>query len=107
MRVFVKLGVSLAIVVAAGAAFAPPLFAHGQLDGYARDAAQKGAAVLLNQGPAAAEALATEAASQHSGVHIDGVTVNGQSVFVTLSETVKTYVHDYRVTATEGSTLGE
>ena len=107
MRVFVKLGVSLALVVAAGAAFAPPLFAHGQLDGYARDAAQKGAAVLLNQGQDAAVMLATQAADQHPGVHLDKVWVDGQSVFVMLSETVKTYVHDYLVTTTEGSTFGE
>jgi hypothetical protein len=106
MRLAIRLGLVAAVLGVLGAGLLPPLFARGQLDGYARDAAQKGAAVLLNEGSQAATALATEAASSHSGVHVVGVSIDGNTVSVTISETVHTFMSNFHLTSTESSYLG-
>ena len=103
----VKLGVLVAALGVLGAGLLPPVFARGELDGFARDAAQKGGAVLLNEGPQAAQNLAQQAAATHQGVQVDGVTIDGNDVLVTLSETVHTFMGSFHLTTTEGSSLGD
>ena len=110
MRSAVKLAVKLAVVVAVlgvlGAGLLPPVFDRGQLDGFARDAAQKGGSVLLNDGPAVAQDLAEQAATSHSGVSVDKVAISGNDIEVSLSETVRTFMGSFHLSTTEGSSLG-
>ena len=107
MRTTVRVGVVLAIVAVLGFGFLPPLFARGELDGFARDAAQKGSAVAVNDGSQAAEDLVAQAIATHPGVHLDKVTVNGDTVLVTISENVRTFLSTFHLSTTEGSSLGE
>lgn len=107
IRTITRVGAAAALLGVLSAGYLPPLFAHGQLDGFARDAAQKGGAVLLNEGAQAAEDLATGALATHPGVHLEGVRVDGDTVFVTASETVHTLVGTFHLSTTEGSYLGE
>jgi hypothetical protein len=110
LRSAVKLAVKLAVVIGVlgvlGAGLLPPVFDRGELDGFARDAAQKGGSVLLNEGPTAAQDLAQQAATSHPGVSVDGVAINGNDIQVTLSETVHTFMGSFHLTTTEGSSLG-
>lgn len=107
MRIAIRLVLLAAVLGVLAAGFLPPVFARGQLDGYARDAAQKGASIVLNQGQSAAVALATQAAETHSGVHVVSVTVPDQNtVSVTLSETVHTIFTTFKLTTTQSSYLG-
>jgi hypothetical protein len=108
MRSMVKLGVvALPVLAVLGAGLVPPVLARGELDGFARDAAQKGGAVLLNEGPQAAQDLAQQAGSSHPGVQVDSVTADGNDVLVTLSETVHTFIGSFHLRTTEGSSLGD
>ena len=108
MRTMVKLAVPLAIAAVLGIGLLPPLFARGELDGFARDAAQKGSAILLNEGEAAAANLITEAIASHPGVHLDGIAFEGgNTVRVSISENVRTFVSTFHLSTTEGSTLGD
>lgn len=107
MRLAIRLALVAAVIGVLAAGFLPPVFARGQLDGFARDAAQKGASVILNEGQGAAVALATQAAQTHSGVHVDSVTIPSQNIVsVTLSETVHTFLMTFQLKTTQSSYLG-
>jgi hypothetical protein len=107
LRVKLGLGVIVVTAGALGAGLLPPVFARGQLDGFARDAAQQGGAVLLNEGPQAASELAQKAAASHPGVHVDEITIDGNDVNVTVSENVHTFIGSFHLTTTERSSLGD
>jgi hypothetical protein len=108
MRLAIRLGLVLAVIGVIAAGLMPPVFARGQLDGYARDAAQKGAAIILNEGQGAAEALANQAATSHAGVQVVSMSVSpdGNTLSVTLSETVHTFMSTFHLQTTERSYLG-
>lgn len=106
MRLFFRLGVVAAVLAVPAVGFFPVLFAHGQLDGYARDAAQKGGSVLLDSGQQDAEDLARQAVAEHPGVHLEGIDVSGNIVQVSVSETVHTMLGNFHLSSTEGSYLG-
>lgn len=108
MRIAFRLVLVAAVLGVVAAGLLPPVFARGQLDGYARDAAQKGSSVILNEGASAAEQLATEAAQSHSGVHVVSVTAPGaNTVSVTLSEDVHTIFTTFHIQSTQSSYLGQ
>ncbi|HLX87334.1 MAG TPA: hypothetical protein VKR22_02565 [Acidimicrobiales bacterium] len=108
MRTTVKLAVPLAIAAVLALGLLPPLFARGELDGFARDAAQKGSSVLLNEGQSEAQALVVQAIASHPGVHLDKVAFEGNNtVAVTISEDVHTFLSTFHLSTTEGSSLGD
>lgn len=108
MRLAIRLALVAAVLGVVAAGLLPPVFARGQLDGYARDAAQKGASVILNEGAQAAEQLATQAASSHPGIHVVTVsTPDANTVTITLSEDVHTFMSTFHLTTTQSSYLGQ
>ena len=108
MRTMFRLAVPLAVAVVLAIGLLPPLFARGELDGYARDAAQKGSSVLLNEGQSAAQDLIAQAIASHPGVHLDSIAFEGtNTVTVTISENVHTFLSTFHLTTTEGSASGD
>jgi len=107
MRTTFKLGLVVAVAAVLAVGFLPPLFAHGELDGFARDAAQKGSAVVTDESPDTVQSLVAQAIATHPGVHLDKVNIDGGTVTVTVSETVRTFISSFHLSSTEGSAGGE
>ncbi len=106
MRATIKLVLVGTVVGLLAGGFLPPLFARGQLDNYARDAAQKASSTTMTAG-ASAQELVAKAVSGHPGVHVQKVSVVGNTVYVTLSEDVQTIFHTFHLQSTQASSFGQ
>jgi hypothetical protein len=117
MRTILKVAAVVGVLAVAAAGLGPPLLDQGALDTDARNAARTASATLVDaNGPdlQTAESAAQGAVAGDKGVTVAGVSVDGQTVQVTLEETVHSFLdglpglsrHYFRLSSTAQSTFG-
>ena len=118
MRLLLKLGVVVVVLVALGIGLVPPLLAREQLATDATDAARAASNVADTQSQAAAAVAAAQAIADDPGVQLDKVSIQyggyAPTVVVTVSETVHTFMDGipglrgwFHVVSTQQSQLGQ
>ena len=117
MRALFKVGVAITIVVVIAIGLLPPRFDQGSLDTDAIYAARAASAALVGANSsdvAVAQVAAANSISADPGVRLANVSVDGQTVRVTLIESVHTFMAAlpglrswFRLASTEESTLGQ
>lgn len=114
MRLGLKLLILALVVGVLVAGLLPPLFAQGHLRDDANNAAQAGAAVLLDAGAGAQSASVNQAVAasiaSHHGLKLDSVKVSGGVVTVVVEEKVHSFMsgapgleHWFRLTVTQSA----
>lgn len=111
------MGIAITIVVALAIGLLPPRFDQGSLDTDALYAARAGSAALVGANSSdvvVAQAAAATSIAADPGIRLANVSVDGQTVRVTLTESVHTFMAPlpglsswFSLTSTEESTLGQ
>lgn len=117
MRALFKVSIAIAILVVLAIGLLPPRFDQGSLDTEAVYAARAGSAALVGANSSdvtVAQAAASNSISGDPGVRLTNVSVDGQTVSVTLTQSVHTFMDGlpglskwFKLTSTQESTLGQ